>query len=53
MFSKMQNSPAFESLRISTARKNKKMSARFHEKLDFLVFFHENCIIKVTFKLEI
>ena len=31
MFSEMQNFPAFESLRISTARTKKKMQAKFHK----------------------
>ena len=32
MFLKMQNFALFESLRISMARTNKRMSAKFHEK---------------------
>ena len=38
MFLKMQNYASLESLRISTAKTNKKMSAKFHQKLDLLAF---------------
>ena len=53
MFLKMQNSLAFESLRISTAGNKKKCKQNFIENLDFLAFFRVNWIVDITFEVRL
>ena len=53
MFLKMQNFAAFESLRISTTGKEKKMYAKFQKNLDFLALFYVICISKGTCEVSL
>ena len=53
MFLKMQNYPLLKSNIISTAGKKKKCNQDFTKNLDFLVYFHVICKVRVSFEVRI